>query len=278
MRKLVLPSLSSDDIYTQVVKNCRDESKKEKLEAIKSVVFERYSHYEDNSKELKHISQSPISQDDEKDYLKSNYSRNKDGYLEGEVVSAILKAQSPQLRNTCPYCGIDKPRTIDHYLPQSLFPEYAIYPSNLIPCCGYCNSKKGKRWIHEGDRMFINFYFDELPYETIFLEVEFNYLLDDEVPKISFNLTQESIDKDQFKLIESHYSRLELKNEYAAESDEEISNIRQLIVDSPETSLLTHIANLKRNLKVFEKKYGVNYWKSALYRGIINSDFLIKIK
>ena len=42
----------------------------------------------------------------------------------------------------CPFCGGlgERPNTIDHYLPKSLFPQFSILPLNLLPACGICNT------------------------------------------------------------------------------------------------------------------------------------------
>ncbi|MEQ8427422.1 MAG: HNH endonuclease [Gammaproteobacteria bacterium] len=41
----------------------------------------------------------------------------------------------------CPYCGgIGRPRTLDHYLPKSKYPQFSVVPNNLLPCCRDCNS------------------------------------------------------------------------------------------------------------------------------------------
>lgn len=279
MKKLNLPSLESEDIFESVLKNSKDESKKSKLREIKGIIFERYEHYETNASNLERISSSPIIDAQEKVYLKSNYSRNKSGYLEGKVVSAIIHAQTPQLKSKCPYCGIDKPRTIDHYLPQSQFPEYSIYPKNLIPCCGYCNSKKSKRWLENGKRLFINYYFDDLPYNIIFLEVSLNYATGNNAPKIKYGLVDNGINGDEFELINSHFEKLDLVNEYESIAEEEISNIRQTILANLHLNNERHLENLNMSLKTLEKKYGINYWKSALYRAILrNEDFLNYIR
>lgn len=40
----------------------------------------------------------------------------------------------------CPFCGgIGTPRNLDHYLPKSRYPQYAVLPQNLVPACRDCN-------------------------------------------------------------------------------------------------------------------------------------------
>lgn len=40
----------------------------------------------------------------------------------------------------CPYCGQQVVKTLDHYLPKTLYPTYAITPYNLVPSCEACNT------------------------------------------------------------------------------------------------------------------------------------------
>ncbi|GEM_PF-4745415 len=49
--------------------------------------------------------------------------------------------------NECPYCGQPgKPDTLDHFMPESHWPEFAIYPDNLVPQCENCARKKSNRY------------------------------------------------------------------------------------------------------------------------------------
>lgn len=47
----------------------------------------------------------------------------------------------------CPSCGYPRePDTLDHFLPKEDWPEYAIFPNNLVPQCRDCAPVKGKRY------------------------------------------------------------------------------------------------------------------------------------
>lgn len=40
----------------------------------------------------------------------------------------------------CPFCGgIGTPRNLDHFLPKAHFPQFSVFPKNLIPSCRDCN-------------------------------------------------------------------------------------------------------------------------------------------
>lgn len=53
-----------------------------------------------------------------------------------EIYDSIMSAAMDR----CPYCGgIGTPKNLDHYLPKSRYPQFAILPYNLIPACRDCN-------------------------------------------------------------------------------------------------------------------------------------------
>ena len=60
-----------------------------------------------------------------------------------------LRQRLPRERSRiCPYCGFTPTDTWDHVLPkdESLFPEFAVHPANLVPACSACNRLRGTRW------------------------------------------------------------------------------------------------------------------------------------
>lgn len=98
-----------------------------------------------------------------------------DAYKSGKVIDSvkakITEIMPSAIKEKCPYCMLSEPGTFDHYVGKGNFPEYSILSKNLVPCCSKCNSKKGDKFLSgSGKRIFISFYFDELP-KNSFLEV-----------------------------------------------------------------------------------------------------------
>lgn len=63
--------------------------------------------------------------------------------------------------NSCPFCGGDGARTIEHYLPQTSYPEFSVYSLNLLPSCGSCNSKRNSLNAHGAIVSPLHPYFDK---------------------------------------------------------------------------------------------------------------------
>ena len=69
----------------------------------------------------------------------------------------------------CPYCLIEEPKTLDHFLPKSRFQAFASHAPNLVPMCGRCNTLKGTKGSAVGEQFFTHAYFDEIAKHQPFL-------------------------------------------------------------------------------------------------------------
>lgn len=278
MRKLVIPNISPKEVYATTKEKSGTNFKKQRLEALENYVLERYEDYDEKCNELERISDSNISDTGDKEALLSCYTRNKQGYLEGEVVTKIISSQSIQHRHNCPYCGMDTPRTIDHYLPKADFPEFSIYPPNLIPCCGYCNQKKSKVWRQNGKRTFINLYFDEIPEREQYLFLNIEYKNNEKAPYIIFEIhNRDNIESDLFELIKGHYTTLNLLNEFAGKINNLLSDIVDRIVHNPTVPKEEHQDNFKKLYESYTRNYGLNHWETILYQNLqTNNDFIVE--
>ncbi|RYE10640.1 MAG: hypothetical protein EOP22_03280 [Hyphomicrobiales bacterium] len=67
------------------------------------------------------------------------------------------------LSSHCPYCLFGEVYEVDHFLPSSPFPEFSVFPSNLVPICHACNHKKRAKVPADAAHYFLHPYFDALP-------------------------------------------------------------------------------------------------------------------
>jgi hypothetical protein len=73
----------------------------------------------------------------------------------------LKKYRKQSLDLVCPMCGSSGTPTLDHVLPQSKFPEFAIFSLNLVPACN-CNSlRQDKTTGAHGERV-LHPYFDAI--------------------------------------------------------------------------------------------------------------------
>lgn len=172
--------------------------------------------------------------------------------------------------NTCQLCTIEPIGSFDHIVPKEQFPEFVVNPINLFPSCLSCNGKKSSRWIRNGERLFLNLYFDILP-DVKYLQVTFpNFPL----PK--FSIFEDNLTPKLYQLINSHYTELDLFTRFKENSNEEIDNLvshGKLLI--PQIGIKEFISIIQDNVNDLIPIYGKNYWKSALKLSLVkHPDFI----
>ena len=190
-----------------------------------------------------------------------------------KIKGKILDSQIATINNTCQYCTLNSVNTLDHFIPKQSFPEFSINPLNLFPCCSECNSKKSNLWLDSNHHhLFLNLYLDELPNKRYLMA---NFDFQDDIPIVTFSLDNpENIDNRTYKIIESHFSRLDLLRRMRERSNEEITNIINTIrgyynLNSDIDTIKSVITKIEEDNK---EAYGYNYWKSVLKLSIIEKD------
>lgn len=112
----------------------------------------------------------------------------------------------------CPSCGYPtEPDTLDHFLPKEDWPEYAIFPNNLVPQCRGCAPVKGQRYYctTENSALFLNpIYSDALASVQFKIDV----ILDNGKPKfsIAFSIGRHVTSQDKARVI-VHLQQLKVK-------------------------------------------------------------------
>jgi 5-methylcytosine-specific restriction endonuclease McrA len=125
-------------------------------------------------------------------------------------VEAVGSLQPVTVRYRCQYCTVTPNESLDHYLPQSTYPEYSIHPRNLVPCCKTCNGYKSNTFLINGQRQFINYYLDQLPQvQYLFARVTVNPNGDVD---FSFYLQNRNnaVPPRVFALLSTHFKKLRL--------------------------------------------------------------------
>ena len=186
-----------------------------------------------------------------------------------ELKKELTTNEFNQRNNDCPNCTIEKVASLDHYIPKDEFPEFSVNPINLIPCCSTCNSKKKENWKGDKKLLYLNLYSVTIPNSQ--------YLFVNIVSKTEFTFELKNISKidlDLFKVIDSHYDKLNLLQRFREDSDKVISELDILISSArysinDDKVLLNFINN---HYSTIEKMDGVNNWKVVLVKAMLNSN------
>ena len=271
--KNIKPPLEDPISTFKAIINSKRGQTRQDLQALLPLVIQRYNDYESNKYELSLLEEYNTFTEQQVNILIKCYEAETEEL--SKLKAMILSQQGIDTNSDCQYCTLGEAMTLDHYLPKSLFPEYAVLPINLVPCCYRCNNKRGSMWISESDkiRTTINLYFDDLS-KGQFLYCAINY--ENNIPKVSFFLQKDAAISDElFKVIEAHFSILSLYDRFQKKVNTEISEITRRLC-----KLKANHDFEKEKLKAFllddvdtlAKTYGLNYWKRALRKALAESE------
>ena len=191
------------------------------------------------------------------------------------IFQKIETSQIPGLLKWCPYCGLTKPNSFDHYLPKETFPEFSVTPINLISCCTTCNSSKGEKWLNDdGDRYFLHLYSDTIP-ETQFLFAETINAGDAFTATYTLRRPHEFSHK-AWDTICSHFAELKLLYQFTENTNDEVVSIENMCISylkSGGSDLRSFIFNLADQE---EKTFGANHWRIVLMRSLGQSEVFLE--
>ena len=194
-----------------------------------------------------------------------------DAYNEVQVRGRLadLRAHVLSSAQACPYCGFGEPRDLDHYLPRSKFGELAIYPNNLVPSCGPCNT--AKRAIVPGVSPgpgLIHPYFEDLP-DLDFLSADVTFVagsLD-----VVFTIDQKLIAPALAAKLQFQLDRLKLNDRYTSQINKFIHEQRTAIMmlhESGSGNVKKFLLNSAASLAI---SFHRNDWRAALMRALAST-------
>ena len=174
--------------------------------------------------------------------------------------------------NICPYCGIRNVSEVDHYLPKSRKISLSIAPLNLVPICHECNNAKGTHYPKEKEECFIHPYFDHFIIDKSWLKAD---VLPGDMPSFHFYVDTFAFDINEqeiYKRIAYHFRELKLNTLYVSNAGVTLASISWRLKKERERGIEEVKKYLSEEIESFEK-YDTNYWKVAMYRGLLKSDW-----
>ncbi|UOX32949.1 hypothetical protein LXD69_12985 [Flavobacterium sediminilitoris] len=250
------------DWYTNIVNNKDHGDIRDNLLALTDDIKNRFDDYIDK------FSSSELITIEDSLYIQNHPNLVSCYKSEGNTLKLLKKAikdnQDNDLKGVCQYCGILKPKTYDHYLPISIYPEFSALAINLIPCCKDCNGKKKNYWKENQERGIINFYIDNIP-DSQFLFG--NVIFVSGIPHIEYQLLNPNniINSFFFDIAKKHYKRLELLQLFKDTSTDELGEMIRMFkiyVANPTVEDLSQKLNTDANQ--LQMQFGLNYWKAVM--------------
>jgi hypothetical protein len=258
MRTLELARLGSAGDLFDSVSSRRRPATRARLAVVRPEVLSAYGAYEDRPADVTALA-PVVANTGTRTALRTNY----DALLRThrDVRDAILDAAPMGI---CPLCGGREATTLDHYLPRTSHPEFAVLPLNLVPCCRECNVNKLDRVRENGCAIYLHLYIDALDdtQRILFADVE----IDAGVPAVEFSVRPPaSMAAGLAERVETHFRYLRLACYYEKKAIEE-AGVQVQSIDAQLDAAVPVAdiqASLKREATYVSRLHGVNHWRFA---------------
>lgn len=172
--------------------------------------------------------------------------------------------------DTCPFCGHRTVSTLDHSLPKSAHPAFALTPVNLIPCCKDCNHNKGTQSPETEEEQLVNAYYDDVTSDRwLYAEI-----VEGTPPGAKFYVEVPEEWEDAIAArVRNHFSKLRLAKLYAAQAGRQLQNMRGALGEIYDAAGMGAVRqDLDRRFRSC-REVMVNSWEGALYEAAATNDW-----
>lgn len=169
----------------------------------------------------------------------------------------------------CPFCGVGIVSTLDHYLPKTEYPTYAVTACNLVAVCAGCNRNKSTAVSTKREDELIHPYYDDFD-DEVWLKSE---ILFDDKPIFRFYVEKpKTWSLEKYKRAENHFEKMKLNFLYVSHGVEEFSEYeyqaRKLYKVGGKDLVKVDLRERVKERRSITK----NNWRAALYEGLLNND------
>lgn len=267
MRSIPLLVVNATDVFDEIAAAKRQPRRAE-MRAAREEVLAAYQDYEDAAPEVGELARAALT-DLQKEAMQHAFTVETEPMttLRGDLLKRISVAR-------CPFCGISESSTLDHYLPKERYPEFSVFPKNLVPSCALCNTRKRDRILNEETnvRMFLHPCYDtipNLPFLAVRARMEADALI------LSYLLTRPAgMARPTFQHLRSHFNELDLADRYRRMGLEHLGGQYPALrrAYGPGENAERVAEKLVEGAEDFEKVSGPNYWLAKLYRALAGND------
>lgn len=267
MRSIPLLAVDATDVFDEIAQAKR-QPRRRRMEAARAKVLAAYQGYEDVVPEVGELDEAALT-DLQKAAMRHAYTVETEPMtaLRGRLLVRVSVAR-------CPFCGISESSTLDHYLPKERYPEFSVFPKNLVPSCAVCNTRKRDRILDAGTnvRMFLHPCYDVIP-DVPFLVVRARMEADALI--LSYRLTRPAgMALRTFRHLRSHFNELGLADRYRRMGLEHLGGqypaLRRAYGAGQDAGRVAD--KLIEGAEDFEEVSGPNYWLAKLYRALADDN------
>ncbi len=183
-----------------------------------------------------------------------------------------LRADLKLLADYCPYCGFAPISDLDHHLQRTRYKLLSIFALNLVPCCHPCNSGKRQTPSASPAEHQLHTYLESVAHydflraavalhpETGALEVAYSV---QHCVGMSLELHQRLV---------NHLTEFDLHTKYAKQVNIHLSEQLFALTMAFESGAQGLRNFLNGTAKALKDNFGVNDWRTALFRGLAECD------
>jgi len=173
----------------------------------------------------------------------------------------------------CPYCGYPfSPDTLDHFVPKDDWPEFTIYPNNLVPQCRGCAPIKSAKYYcgTNNAALFIHpIFHDYLSLVGFKIEIDFS-ATNNPTFNITFMKSDQLGDVGSQRVIR-HMKNLSVKNRIQDYSRKEFNRWKNLI----RARRFDVRVALQQRIDEKPNELISQDWNTALYKGMLGNNDVI---
>ncbi|WP_094108537.1 HNH endonuclease [Lonsdalea iberica] len=186
----------------------------------------------------------------------------------------LLKRRNEHELSYCPYCGNPMtPDTLDHFIPKGNWPEFSIFPNNLVPQCRGCAPVKGEHYFcdENNSAIFVHpIYFDFLENFRFSLLVSLNAEGNDISISVKLRRVKNTQECDQNRVI-LHVEKLKIKSRIINYC---LKDFRQWKRRLSNVNFDVRTALEQRLIEIPQSDIGKD-WQSAFYYALLQNQSVI---
>lgn len=191
-----------------------------------------------------------------------------------ELNKLLLERRNEHELSFCPYCGNPMiPDTLDHFIPKGKWPEFSIFPNNLVPQCRGCAPVKGEHYycIENNLAMFIHpIYFNFLENFRFSINVSLNTESNDISVVVKLKRIIETQADDQRRVI-IHAEKLKIKSRIIHYCKKEFRQWKRRLANAK----FDVSTALKQRLSEIPQPDIGKDWQSAFYSALLQNQEII---
>jgi 5-methylcytosine-specific restriction endonuclease McrA len=268
MKKISKPTIKAKDVFLDCISTVANATLKQQYEDCAGAIEIAETDFENkfpNHQIFQIVQNLVVHGNIGKDEMKPvyNYRMVKSG-MPGNKYYNQIKSLSPY--GKCPLCSVRGVDTLDHYLPKSKYPVFAVTPINLIPACTPCNKGKHIDFPATSAEQTLHPYYDNVEDESW---IKANIL---QTSPISFEYYVDcpaywsQVLKDRSK---NHFDSFNLNELFSSHANDELRGAKKYLM-----KLYNHDPNILHDHLVDAYysilELGINSWKAVMYNALKN--------